>query len=139
MTQANIGFFRFKLGSADSPAVFDTIEEAFSISGVGKTRELVDATSFDSDGNREYIAGLADGQEITIECNYIPGATVQGAMIAAVEAGVNRNFRVDVEVESPAETYAFVGAPLSWVLNPSVDDRNTISFTVKISGDITVS
>jgi len=139
MTQANIGYFRFQIGNGASPEVFNTIEEAFSISGVGFTRDLVDATSFDSDGKREYIAGLADGQEITVECNYIPGADYQEAMIDAVEDGDNINFRLVAELDSPATTFAFSGTPLGWVINPSVDDRNTITFTVKISGDITVT
>jgi hypothetical protein len=140
VTDANIGYFRFKLGDGASTEVFSTIEEAFSISGVGKTRELVDVTSFDSNGNREFIGGLADGQEITVECNYVPAATVQAAMIAAVEAGLNRNFQVvDETAGSPVKTYAFTASPLSWVINPSVDSRNTITFTVKISGDITVT
>jgi len=34
--------------------------------------------------------------------------------------------------------YTFAAVALAWVLNPAVDDRNTISFTFKISGDITV-
>jgi hypothetical protein len=64
--------------SADtSPLSFDSIPEVVSLSGLGKTNPLVDVTSFDS-AAREYIAGLADGTEITMECNYLPGNTVQG-------------------------------------------------------------
>jgi hypothetical protein len=137
VTQANIGYFKFRLGSGGSPETFADIEEAFSISGVGKTREQQDATNFDSAGNREYIPGLADGNDITVECNYIPSATQQAAMIAAVEAGTNMNFQVACTGVSPEETWTFAASPLSWVINPSVDGRNTISFMVKISGDIT--
>lgn len=137
MTQANIGYFKFRMGDGASSETFADIEEAFSISGVGKTREQVDVTNFDSAGNREYIGGLADGNEVTVECNYIPGATQQEALIAAVEAGANRNFQVAYTAESPEETWSFAGSPLAWVINPSVDGRNSISFTVKISGDIT--
>jgi hypothetical protein len=137
VTQANIGYFKFRLGNGASTETFADIEEAFSISGVGKTREQVDATNFDSAGNREYIGGLADGNEVTVECNYIPNATNQAALIAAVEAGLNRNFQVAYTAVSPEEVWQFTASPLSWVINPSVDGRNSISFTVKISGDIT--
>jgi hypothetical protein len=139
MTDATIGGFSLELGDADSPAVFDAIEEVFALTGLGKVRELVDATHFGSGGNREYIAGLADGVEITAECNYVPGATVQQAMIAAVNTGANRNFKIVESLDSPDTVYAFVGSPLGWTINPSVDDRNTLTFTVKISGDITVT
>jgi hypothetical protein len=139
MTDATIGGFVFRLGTTGSPLTYNAIEEVFAITGLGKVRELVDATHFASGGNREYIAGLSDGVEITVECNYVPGATRQGDMIAAVNTGDNRLFQVAETLESPETTYTFTGTPLSWTINPSVDDRNTLSFTVKISGDITVA
>lgn len=138
-TDATIGGFAFQLGDADSPTLFTPIEEVFALSGLGKLRELVDATHFASGGNREYIGGLADGVEITVECNYVPGATMQQALIAAVNLGDNRNFRVIESLGSPDTVYAFIGSPLGWTINPAVDDRNTLSFTVKVSGDITVT
>lgn len=140
MTQANIGRWKFRLGTTASPPVYEDVEEVFSISGLGKTNNLVDVTNFDSpDGTMEYIAGLADGAEITIECNRIPEAspaTEQMNMIAAVNAQVNRAFQIAYTVPSPDETFTFTGVPLSWTVTPSPTERNTISFTVKISGDI---
>lgn len=136
-TQANISRWKFYISSTASPMAFDAVEEVFSISGLGKTNNLVDVTNFDSpEGTMEYIAGLADGQEITVECNYIPGATQQSAMISAVDAGTNRSFRVSYIGSSPDEQFTFDGVPLSWVVVPSATERNTIQFTVKISGDI---
>lgn len=137
MTQANIGYFKFRLGNGSSPETFADIEEAISISGVGKTREQVDVTNFDSAGNREFIPGLADGNEVSVECNYIPNATQQAAMIAAVEAGTNKNFQVAYTAISPEEVWQFAASPLRWEIVPSVDGQNMIMFTVKISGDIT--
>jgi hypothetical protein len=139
MTDATVGGFAFAISNGESPEVFNAIEEVFAITGLGKVRELIDATSFQSGGSREYIGGLADGVEITVECNYVPGATRQGDMIEAVDDGDNVNFRVTETLSSPATTYTFTGVPLSWTLNPSVDDRNTLTFTVKISGEIVVA
>jgi hypothetical protein len=137
-TLANIGRWKFRLGSTASPIVYADLEEVFSISGLGKTNNLVDVTNFDSDvGTMEYIAGLSDGQEVTIECNYIPGATNQTAMIAAVDAQVNRAFQIAYVGSSPNEFFNFQGVPLGWVVTPSPTEQNTIAFTVKISGDIT--
>jgi hypothetical protein len=36
-------------------------------------------------------------------------------------------------------TYTFSAVCLSWAISPSYDDANMISFTLKISGDITVT
>jgi hypothetical protein len=55
MTQANISQFALQLGNAASPEVFATIEEVLSLSGFGKTNELIDVTNFDSGLVKEYI------------------------------------------------------------------------------------
>jgi hypothetical protein len=140
MTAANISRWKFRLGSTASPPDFSPIEEAFSISGLGKTNQLIDVTNFDSPvGTMEYIAGLADGAEITIECNRIPNEsppTVQQELIAAVDAQESRAFQVAYIGVSPEETFDFEGVCLSWTVAPATTDKNTISFTVKISGDI---
>lgn len=137
-TAANIGRWKAYLGSTGSPLTYTAIEEVFEVTGLGQTNDLVDVTSFDSpEGTKEYIGGLADGQEITINCNYLPAGTQQAAMITAVETKVNRHFRVSYVGVSPAKTFTFDVAPLSWVVGPSVENKNTLSFTVKISGSIT--
>lgn len=127
-----------------SPLSFSSVPEVNSLSGLGKTNPLVDVTSFDS-AAREYIAGLADGTEITMECNYLPGDTVQDAIVSDVNTGTN--FVMQIVATNPnsgtspiaADTFTFEVTPLSWEFGPSFDDKNTMSFTLKISGDITVS
>lgn len=138
MTQANISQWKFRKATVGSPATYNDVEEVFGISGLGKTNELIDVTNFDSPvGSKEFIAGLAEGDEITIECNFISGATEQEAMIAAINAGVNINFQVAYVGISPEDTFSFAGVPLGWTVAPSPTQQNTITFTVKISGNIT--
>lgn len=137
MTQANISQFKIQLGDAASPEVFANIEEVLSIGGFGKLNELIEVTNFDSGLNKEYIAGLADGQEITVEANYYEAATQQQALIAAVDAGSTRNFRIVNEVPSPDETFSFACVCLGWNIVPSPTEQNRITFTLKITGSIT--
>jgi hypothetical protein len=137
MTQANISQFALQLGQADSPETFQTIEEVLSLSGFGKTNELIEVTNFDSGLTKEYIAGLADGAEITAECNYYQAATNQQALKTAVDAGSTRNFQLVNQVPSPDETFSFAAVCLSWTIEPSPTEQNRISFTLKITGDIT--
>lgn len=137
-TEAFVGNMFFERGDNASPVTYDRICQCFGISGVGETAELIDATTFCSGGNKEYVSGLADGEEIGIECNYEQGNVDLLAMIADVKAKKVRHYRVVVEDSSPAEEFTFDGTPIGWVLNPAVDNKNTITFTIKISGEVTV-
>lgn len=137
MTAATIGKWKAYLGSTGSPVTYTAIEEVYTISGVGQKNDLLDVTNFDSPaGTKEFVGGLADGQEVSIEANYISTATQQLAMITAIGVKTNRFFRVSYVGVSPAKTYSFTGTPISWEITPSVDNKNTIKFSVKISGAI---
>lgn len=137
-TSAIVGGFTLKRQHASgSPITYVAVPEVISISGLGSTNDLVDATHFGSAGVREYIAGLADGQEITIECNYVGNSVQQEAFMDAVEAKETGSFQVLVDGVSPNVTFTFSATYISYVINPSVDDRDTVTFVVKITGAIT--
>jgi len=122
-----------------SPTAFDRVCQVFGISGLGALNSLIDATTFCSGGSREYIGGLADGVEMSVEANYETGAAILDQMMDDVDAKATRNFEVRVEDGSPTRVFAFAAVCLGYTLNPSVDDRNTVTFTLKISGAITRS
>lgn len=124
--------------SPDGVVAYVNIPEINSFSGIGKTNPLVDVTNFDSAG-REYIAGLADGKEVTMECNYLPGDTVQIALETAVDNGSNVFFEVIFNDGTTTETYEFEVTALEWEIGPQFDEKNTRNFTFKISGGITKS
>ena len=137
MSQATISKWKFFFGSAASPSVLAAIEEVVSVSNIGKTNSLVDVTNFDSpEGTREYIAGLADGDEITIEANYYPTATQQIAVMTAVDAGATRLCRLSYTGSSPEKTWRFDAVCLSYSIVPSATERNSINFTLKITGNV---
>lgn len=138
-----IGGVLFKHGDAASPEVFTSVNGLISLSGFGKTNPLVDVTDFDSTA-REYIAGLADGTEITAEFNedLVSGTNTKlVALCTAVDNKTNFNAQITVSDSgnSPTntDTYSFAVVPLSWVINPSYDDKVTRTVTMKISGAIT--
>lgn len=138
-TQASIGTHTVLRGDGGSPEVFTSIGEVRSLSGLGQTNELIEVTNFDSGGNREFIPGLADGQEITVEVNYIQTDAQQQALINDVKNKTNRNIRVTVNDGTNTDTFDFTVTPLGWVINPGLDDATTATFTLKISGDITIT
>jgi hypothetical protein len=137
-TEAFVGnIFLYRQAPGSPP--YAKVCQVFGLSGLGQTNALVDATTFCSAGNREYIAGLADGQEITVEANWESNTAALEAMIQDVKDKLTLNYYIQDESESPYVRFSFAGVALSWVLNPSVDDRNTITFGIKISGDITIT
>lgn len=135
-TSATISSFLFQLGDGASPQVYSTIEEVLSITGVGVQNELIDVTNFDSpNSSKEYISGLGDGAEITVECNFVSG-TQQLALMADVDAGNTENFQLLNQNTSPNEKYQFDAVCKGWTIEPSATEQNRIIFTLKISGDI---
>lgn len=135
---AFIGNIFFEVGDGASPVeAFTRVCQVFAIDGFGATNALEEATTMCSGGSREYIAGLADGAEFSIECNYEQDDAGLAGLRADVVAKATKNYQIVVEQNSPNKTFSFAAVPLSWVINPSVDGRNTITFGFKISGAIT--
>lgn len=72
------------------------VAEITSIGDISVTRDDVEVTHYDSDdGYKEFIPGLADGGELTIECNFIVGDTNgQIGIKADYEAGTVQTFEL---------------------------------------------
>jgi hypothetical protein len=144
MTAAFIGGLSVKrLNITTSPNAYEALEEVNNLSGLGTTNPLVDVTSHDSSA-REYIAGLGDGSELTIECNRVQTAgNNQDDLVSDVDNGTTSGFQITLTDESVSpntvKTYTFSAVCLSWVVTPSFDDKHMIEFTIKITGAITVT
>lgn len=74
----------------------NVVAEITSIGDVSVTRDDVEVTHYDSDdGYKEFIPGLADGGELTIEGNFIVGDTNgQLGLKADYEAGTVQSFEL---------------------------------------------
>lgn len=138
-TKPFVGYMYLEIAGAGSPSQYTRICEATGISGIGKTNALVESTTFCSNGTREYIPGLADGAEITIDANYIVSSAMRRLLMEAVDDRSNVQMRLVVDQDADDtidEEYRFEAAALSYTLNPSLDEKNAVSFTFKISGVI---
>lgn len=137
MTQATIGNWSFELGTNASPSVLTSLEEVLDVSELGATGEQIDVTNFDSAvGNKEFIAGLAEGQEFTVECNYLAGVSTHQYAVRQAR-GNNLPFRLTYLGSSPNNVFSGDATFLGWNLIPSVSDQNKIAYTFKVSGAIT--
>jgi hypothetical protein len=137
---AFVGKMYLERGDAGSPTTYTRVCQIFGIGGLGQANALVDSTTFCSGGVNEYIGGLADGSEVTLNANFETGAAVLREMIQDVKDKTVRAYRLvaDDEIDTPVVFY-FDALSLSWQIGPSVDNKNTIDYGIKISGDITVN
>lgn len=141
-TNAFLGGIAFaRQNVTTSPETWDALEEINDLPSIGETAPLVNVTHFGST-SMEYIAGLADGDEFTISCNRVHASpSVQDAFIA--EKGLTKTYRVvhtDTSVSpNTVKTYTFSAVNLGWSLSPSIEDKNSIGYTFKLSGGITIT
>lgn len=138
-TKAFVAGMFLEIGGAGSPTVYARICEANAISGIGKTNALVDSTTFCSGGVKEFIPGLAEGSEITIDANYIISSAVRRQLMDAVNDRATVELRLVVDQEDDGildEEYRFAAAAISYSISPSTSDKNTAHFSLKISGEI---
>lgn len=137
-TKAFISGIFLELG-VGSPATFTRICDATGVSGIGVTNTEEDSTTLCSNGVREYIAGVSEGSQITIDNNYIISSAVRRQLMAAVTAKATVHLRLVVDPENDGdfdEEYYFDAAALSYALTPNAAAKNTMAFTLRISGAI---
>jgi predicted secreted protein len=132
---------KLQRGDGATPTeAFATIAEVTSISGPNESAASIDVTSFDST-SREYIAGLRDGGEVSIEFNFVGDDVSQAGLRADFASGAKRNFTIDLDDATAtltvASKYAFAAVVTALGANFAVDDKITGSATLKISGDVT--
>lgn len=143
MTTGFVGDIFLARATDASPTAFVRVCEVFGIGGVGQTNEQVESTTFCSNGVKEYLAGLADGSEVTLELNFKTdvGHVIRD-MINDVKNKIVREFQIQCDGDGDGVvdmTFTFFATCLSWVLNPSVNSKNTINFGLKITGDIAIA
>ncbi len=132
-----------------SPTIWHRVCDATAIGGIGKTNSEEDSTTFCSNGEREYIAGLSEGSQLTVDMNYVISSLVRRALMQGVDDRATLAMRlvVDPDTTTPEvaladdaeadEIYYFDVAALSYMLNPNATAKNTMQFTGRITGGIT--
>jgi hypothetical protein len=128
--------FVVQLGSTASPPVFADMCAAFDFGSVGEEKPLVDVTAYCDDG-RTYRNGLADGVEIPLQMNFIPGDAQTQSLFDSYQANEIRAFRIARKNTSPDEYFEFNATIRAWNVTGPIGERAVLSFTVKISGAVT--
>ena len=133
-SSADIGYgSSFAIGDGADPEVFTSVAEVTNIDLPGYSRDAIDVTHMSSDDTfREYIAGLMDGGEVTIELNFV--ASASDILIAALIAGL-QNYRITVNTV----TFTFAAVMTGYQPTAPNDDKMTASATFKVSGKPTLA
>ena len=112
------------------------IAKVVSIDGPSMEREEIEVTAHDSeDGFREFVPGLADAGEISLELRFIPTDASHLGLLSDFEDGTEKNYKL----EFPDETeWSFDGFPTSFEPTAEMEDVLSASVTIKLTGKPTL-
>lgn len=136
MTAAVLGSgATLQLGSGASPQVYTTIAEVLRCGPIGSTNPEVDVTNLDSTA-KEYIAGLADGNTVEFEMNWVAGNSQQQSLRTSQASGSTVNLKMVWPV-SPETTAVFDLVLLEFSMGETTPESQvTASVSGRISGSI---
>jgi len=119
----------------DAPT-FTAIANVTSVQGPEIERETYDVTSHDSaDGWREFVGGLKDGGEVTLEVNYDP--TKHDDLIADFEDTDPRDYKL--VAPGGRGTWEFKAFLTGFSAEAPVDDKMSAELTLKVTGKPTIT
>lgn len=128
---------KLQRGDGATPTeLFTDIAEVTNISGPGMSVDAVETTSHSSGGSREFIGGLLDGGEVSIDINYVPAdhATLTTDFLSKDV----RNYKIQFP-STPATTWSFKALMTNFEPSAPVDGQLTASVTLKVTGTPTLA
>lgn len=128
---------QLKRGDGGSPESFTALAEPTSISGPGLSRETLDVTSHQSpDQWMEFVGGLKDGGEVSVDVNYDPA--LHDSLVSDLDDSAPRNYQL-VFPDDATTTWSFAALLTGFEPDAPYDDKLTASLTFKVSGKPTLS
>ncbi len=125
---------RFQIGDGGSPEAFANMCAVVDPGTLGEEKPLVDVTAM-CDPARTYRNGLADGTEIPLVVNFIPGDTQTRALYLGFKNDLVKRFRI-VQVDNPTDYFEFSAIIRGWNIAAPIGDKASMTFTLKISGEV---
>lgn len=138
MSDAILGYdSEFATGSAASPPVYTDFLEVTEISFPNIQADDVEVTHMKSPGKfREYIAGFKEGGECAVTCNWIDDNATDITIRTLHASGAMTPMRITTP---RGVTYAFDGYIKGVERASPIDDRRTITATVKVASQVVVA
>ncbi|WP_395674702.1 phage tail tube protein [Inquilinus sp.] len=131
------------IGDGATPTeAFTALAEVVNISGPGMSRDTPDVTHMASpEGWREFIAGLKDGGELTVELNHLPGNATHDladGLLGLFVSGAKTNVKMTFPV-TPAVFWILPIIVSAFEPDLPLDDKATLSATFKVAGKPTLT
>lgn len=119
---------------------FETIANVTNIGGPDRSRETIDVTAHDSPGGwMEFIGGLKDGGEISLDVNYDPAEATHD-LDDDFDDDLARNYRIIILPDTADEyTWSIKGVMTELSDEFPYDDKMARSMTIKVSGKPTLA
>lgn len=132
-TQAKIGHGNlFKIGNGATPEVFTTVAEVTAIKPPSLSRDSVDVTHMQSTEKwREFIMGLKDGGEVSIDVNFVTDSASTLLMLAEFDTDTVGNKQI---VFTSGSVWSFAAGCTGFEPDSPIDDKMSATVTFKISG-----
>lgn len=139
MTEARLGYGAlFKIADANSPTDFIVIGEITNITMPSISRDAIDATHMQStEGWREFIAGLKDGGEVSVDLNYIPGSVADTLLMSQLATDTPTVCEIEIP-HSPTWHWTFNAILTGLEPQAPVDDKMTATVSFKVTGKPTL-
>lgn len=124
-----------RAGGAAPGTTYADIANVTNISGPDRKRETIDVTAHDSpDQWMEFIGGLKDGGEVSLDINYDPAETSH-SLDADFDDAVPRNYRIVILPDTIDEyTWQISGIMTECGDEFPYDDKMARTVTIKVSG-----
>lgn len=121
------------------PFTYALIANVTNISGPSRSRETIDVTAHDSpDQWMEFIGGLKDGGEVSLDINYDPGQTSHD-LDDDFDDDVPRSYQIVILPDTDDEhTWTFTGVMTGLEDEFPYDDKMARTLTIKVSGKPTL-
>ena len=117
-----------------SPFTYVTIAEVKSIDGPGGQTAEIDVTDLSSTA-KEFVLGLQDEGDITLDMNYIPSNAQHVQLRTLRGSGDSGNFQIAF-TDSPVTTWTFLAKVKSFSISNAVDNVTGLSVTLRVTGSI---
>lgn len=126
----------FERSDMGAPGTFTAIASVTNVGGPETSRETYETTAHDSpDGWREFIGGLKDGGEVSLELNYDPRE--HDTLVEDYDDEDPRDYRV--VWPRGLGTWAFKAIMTGFNPSGPSDDKLSAEATFKVSGKPTIT
>jgi len=113
------------------------VAEVTSISAPSISRDTIETTHHGSvDGHREFLPGLSDGGEVSLDINWNPADASHAAIYATFTSSANQAYSV---MFPNLWELTFNGMVTGFDATAPIDDRLTASVTIKVTGKVTLT